>query len=217
MIRFQPWIGPRFESGGILGVRTLVLGESHYGDRDSDHAEITRYVIERWGLRERDRFLTLVAKTILPSVEGYLGDEERAAFFESIAFYNYVQRLVGSKPRQRPSPAMWEEAQGPFLEVLELTRPQAVVVLGKDLWGHLPPSAKMLRMEVPTEWEAEFRRYALVDGSSVLAAMVNHPSSRGYQPSAWQVRVRLLLTLAQSEAVGKSIQDPHILPNENGV
>ena len=65
-IRFQPWVGGSYLGGGVLGQRVMVLGESHYASPADDRPSFTRDIVREYVYRRRDRFFTVVAKTVLP-------------------------------------------------------------------------------------------------------------------------------------------------------
>jgi uracil-DNA glycosylase len=68
----------------------------------------------------------------------WLTAEDRAETWEHVAFYNYVQEIVGDGPGQRPTHEMWLAAERPFLEVVEALRPQVVLALGRELQRRMP-------------------------------------------------------------------------------
>ena len=63
--------------------------------------------------------------------------DEKAEFWNKVAFYNYIQEVVGEEPRDRPTDAMWERAEQPFLQVVKSLSPDIVVVLGAHLSHHI--------------------------------------------------------------------------------
>src|SRR5262245_38404790 len=88
---FHPWVGSEYRSGGVLGLRLLVLGESHHhttpelADRD-----MTRIVVENYlAGRARIRFFTSVMQVV--TGREYFPYDRRRAFWDSVAFYNFVQ------------------------------------------------------------------------------------------------------------------------------
>jgi hypothetical protein len=139
-IRFQPWGGDRYREG-VSGIRTLVLGEAHYGT-DGGHSEVTRNVIREWAIEVRYAFFTKIVKLVLnlPRLD-WVSDTTRQSFWNSVAFYNYVQEYPGPMARYRPSERMWQEAAPAFLNVLSALDPAAVIVLGFELWDRLPIAA----------------------------------------------------------------------------
>jgi hypothetical protein len=189
-IRFEPWVGDRYDSGGLLGVRTLVLGESHYGESEDASSQVTRGVVQQWAMEKRSAFFTKVAKLLLNLPAGHwLSDETRAAFWHSVAFYNYVQEFPGASARIRPTEAMWQAARPAFFEMLNRLRPAAIIVLGFELWSRLPDPSSLQQVDDQT-----FKVYG---GDAftprVLAARVQHPSSGGFSYAPWSERVQALL------------------------
>ena len=73
---------------------------------------------------------------------------EKAEFWNSVAFYNYIQEVVGENPRDRPTDAMWEQAKQPFLQVIESLSPDIVVILG----GHLSHYISQIKDQCPTTY-----------------------------------------------------------------
>ena len=207
--RFAPWIGPKFDDQPLAGVRILVLGESHYAKSertlaDSQHEpiELTRNVVRRLALGPRPhRFFTTVARLL-----SHLEQADRAAtadLWNRIAFYNYIQDIVGSGPRMRPTKEMWADAHLPFCDVLDELRPDCVLVLGKALRHHLTraPRQRLHLLSAPDRW----RR---LDFSSVWFASIPHPSSFGFRLSAWRPTVQGLITETQGYKAADFVPSP---------
>ena len=57
--------------------------------------------------------------------------------FHEIAFYNFIQTFKGDGPRAKATARQWEDAQAPFKTVLNELRPDAVLVLGRELSRHI--------------------------------------------------------------------------------
>ena len=168
---FDPWVGSKYWTEGLSGVRVFVLGESHYGDAGTESRSFTTEVVKEWAQEKRHRFFTVTQRLI--SGLGSETDEQRAEFWEHVAFYNFVQAFPGSEPRQRPTPEMWSGAAVPFLATVQELKPHLVVVLGYELQSNLP---------------------TLPEGIHVCS--VQHPSSRGFQYEQWQSAIRLALQSA---------------------
>ena len=173
----------------------LVLGESHY-QRDNSkplYPQFTCDCIEEqlegyW----THRFSTNIVVALLnkrPTL-----DEKRMCW-HSVAFYNYIQEVVGSGPRVRPSDRMWQQSEPGFFEVLNLLAPNALIVLGKTLWDNLPelhgkPGPTILGAEQPETWV-----YPLPGGGSCLAYGIRHPSA-GFSGKYWHPYVKQVIALA---------------------
>ena len=139
IIKFKPWVGERYKKRDLFGLKILLLGESHYVVSDKEKEDFTIEVVKRLGQDERYRFFTITAMFLLGKKAGErISNEERKAFWERVAFYNYVQDLVDKCPRKRPTAQMWHDAKKPFLTVCEELKPELIVVLGKELCWNLP-------------------------------------------------------------------------------
>lgn len=174
---FEPWEGSKYRSGGLEGVRVLILGESHYGDVGTESAACTIETVKDLGQERRNRFFTVTQKLVSGiNPEEWVPDKTRVEFWESVAFYNYVQSFPGDKSRMRPTQEMWANAATPLLKTLQELRPQVMVVLGLELQSHLP--------EIP---------------SGIRVCNVPHPSSRGFQYERWQPVVKTAISAARND------------------
>ena len=96
----------------------------------------TRTVVQAYLEEGGQPFFTKIVHTVL----GPDTSEKKAGFFKSIAFYNYVQRIVGDTHDARPTAEMWNEAAAPFRATLEFLRPTHILVCGMTLWDNMPES-----------------------------------------------------------------------------
>ena len=94
-IKFLPWIGNHYRTTGFAGKRILALGESHYCKKSSDATEdLTRKVIA--DLFDPQSEHEAYKNTYTKFAEALIGRdclsfEDKERFWNSIAFYNYVQ------------------------------------------------------------------------------------------------------------------------------
>jgi hypothetical protein len=188
---FEPWVGPQYRSAGLDRCRLLILGESHYGSEKWDPpGEFTRAVIKRWAIDgPTGRFFTVTCRLVrggeIPSVE------QRTSFWNSVAFFNYVQDWVGEQPRDRPKPEQWAKSAEPFRRVLRELQPHAILVLGQDLWWHVSQAVTPAK---PAHAPAGSPLSELPGFEpKPLACAVNHPSSAGFQYEKWRPSVDALL------------------------
>lgn len=171
---FNPWVGSKYWSAGLGGVRVLILGESHYGDIGTESATFTTEVVKEWAQDKRNRFFTVTQKLVAGmDTNKWVTDEQRAAFWEQVAFYNFVQAFPGPGPRYRPTEAMWVAASPAFLSTIAELKPQVVVVLGIKLQGYLP--------DIP---------------NGIHVCFAQHPSSRGFQYGQWQPAIQAAIKVA---------------------
>lgn len=68
-------------------------------------------------------------------------DKDREAFWESIAFYEYVQWWL-DRARRRPTDAMFSKSDKAFFEVLSVLKPDLIIAWGVRLFDEGLPDAK---------------------------------------------------------------------------
>lgn len=157
---FDPWRGELYGRPNDLGLpsRLLILGVSHYGGPEKNYRSLTAEVIKDQWSGHSYRYFTGVQKAVLgPSKE--VGAKD---FWQSVAFYNFIQRLVGEKPGVRPTSHMWKEAADRFRETLNCLEPTHMIVTGFELWDRLrdfgPP-----RDDAPEDEVATIKKLVPVD------------------------------------------------------
>lgn len=164
-VGFHPWIGERYRADSRFGIRVLVLGESHYGTEGTETSTVTEWVVQwytqraRTGEGERLRFFTVIAN-VLRGQCGRIDHGDLAEVFQEIAFYNFVQTFVGDGPRDDATLRQWVDAQAPFKTVLEALRPDAVLVLGRELGDNILEWPEGLDFEVVAHPSSSYLRYA---------------------------------------------------------
>lgn len=187
-IYFTPWVGPHYghKAGPLDGSRLLILGASHY-----EWCEACRTSGRRW-----PQYLTCwcVAELVVRpghhaqhwrKIENALigsdaTPDERTALWNSVAYANLVQRIVGSGPRVAPTAEMWAEGRAVFPALLEALRPTFVVVLGKQVWQCL--TVEEIQGEPLVSVKAEGKevlrwRYTLTQQAHVIVCRVLHPAA----------------------------------------
>jgi hypothetical protein len=157
-IKFEPWIGNKYESEGLIGVKVLVLGESHYlKDKKPDNlSDFTIYVIKSIALSRRPHKFFKTIHNLLADKE--INDEPKNwnDIWDRICFYNFVQRLL-PRNAKRPENQDWEDAKEPFNKTMRNLNPHLVIVFGVDLKNHLPEMAdgfkpKFIYVRHPSSW-----------------------------------------------------------------
>ena len=194
---FGPWKPPG-DDPRFLGVRLLILGESHYAETGEKYSpaelkEFTREIVMRWGAEAEgyQRFFANVYRTFNEEPAGHADDAFRA-FWNSIYFYNYVQELVRGGARVRPSGAAFANSAAAFHWVLDDIKPEAVVVVGQTTWDLMSEGNAERLPEVEVGLGAVWRyRYA---GGKCYVAHTHHPAKTGYAAAEWRPRVRQFLT-----------------------
>lgn len=169
---YEPWKGDRYNEQPH---RLLLLGESHYGD-SAEHADATikntkEFVRGEWN----PRFWTNVTAAVLGKPSTI---EERPDFWDTVAFYNYVQRSAGSWWGIAPNREMFRRSEGAFYQVLDLLKPHAILVLSTRLWNRLPDEGPRSRRGEPLIINGDQRltwRYRH-DAGEALTTWIPHPS-----------------------------------------
>lgn len=200
---FEPWRGSSYDMGW-RGLRILLLGESHYREVDKDYSPVgfTSGVVRRSAIDgPTERFFTTIYRAVtggaIPSVA------ERSTFWESVAFYNYVQAWVGVGPRYRPTSADWGTGPAPFQSVLESLKPDCVLVLGQELWRNIPHAANETTVPLVPSGTAVIRLYQ-TGTRQIPAAMIHHPSSAFLQ-ARWRPHVEALMDFARVRENGSGM------------
>ena len=135
---FKPWVGSEFgnTSNMIGGKRLLILGESHYTEKQEwvgrCDPEDTHNVVQYLAIDTRYRFFTTVSKLVTGVAHGEWSDEQNRGFWNSVAFYNFVPVFLSKGGR--PSPEIWNAGRGPFVRVLDEMNPDVIIVCGLELW-----------------------------------------------------------------------------------
>ena len=206
--KFHPWKGEGYgKPNAFVGLpnNLLILGESHYDKLRNltNDPDPTRTVVQAYLKEGGQPFFTKIVHTVL----GRDTSEKKAGFFESISFYNYVQRIVGDTHDARPTAEMWNEAAAPFLATLECLRPTHILVCGMELWDNMPESEGFWTprskppihcfdsVELPKgsrSLEHLLGCYRHTQGQSVVLA-IRHPQAWGYPPYAWHPVVKQFL------------------------
>lgn len=151
-IFFKPWVGENYENG-INGKKILVLGESHHCDDDKcldcgttntkhDCNSFTQKVILNYfSYKEKkypfDRWMNTFTKFANILNGKKLSDPEQIDFWESVAFYNYVQKAL-TGPRISPTQDEFNNSLPAFHYLIENLKPDLIIIWGMRLWYNLP-------------------------------------------------------------------------------
>lgn len=189
-IFFRPWMGQRY--GRTELGRLLVLGESHYGE-DEPNPNWTIECVQNFasGIWNH-RFWTNIGQVITGQKHWEI---DRLEFWNSIAFYNYVQEVAAPGPRQSPTEEMFARGARPFFEVISVLKPTHIIALGYRLWCHMPAFSSDRSSVRAGNRESDCGLYASLDGDhNSLAIRIQHPSS-GFSPNDWHPLVSKFLGL----------------------
>lgn len=182
-VSVHPWCGDKYEKPTIFPYRTLIMGESNYTESDKFGSDLVIACVldDMSDAADRDtqgfcKFATKIRRVIFGR-ETQITPEE---FWRNAGFYNFVQYLVGGKSKERPTNQMWIDSVEPFSEVVSQLKPERILVLGKANWINL---LAHIKHEKVNETQANL----FIDGYSVLAGYIFHPSSgRGFSYQKWQ-------------------------------
>lgn len=196
----EVWVGDRYNKGFFLGKRVLVLGESHYEweGRDIPTSEMTIYCVKTH-IQDRSKRAPVFWRKIDEMFFGYEPTlNEKEELWSSLAFTNYVARVLEDR-KSRPTLAMWRESEEEFKRLLMTIRPNFVLVLGRELWTHLPPE-NTKGPEITGAKRSETCYYTMNElGSRALAYSTDHPSYRFFgKASYWHPYIMEALNLAPS-------------------
>ena len=138
-MQLLPWRGSGFGEPNDHGLppRLLLVGESHYGGGDPHDCFTTEVVKDYYIDRGNLPFFSKLAKVILGPDWSQYTRENRASFYNSVAFYNFIQHVLG-EIQDRPTSEMWEFGRKAFLQCLDFLQPSHIVVFGFGVWDELP-------------------------------------------------------------------------------
>ena len=171
-----PWIGKQVSSSPLFpNKRILALGHSTYITPEFDHLRSEEEQIRSWLIQDTEkaragnspsRFWTNIMNITMDAPSGELRPEQQAAFWDSIALYNYIQRIQLPGRHQAEDPD-YDQAFGKFKVLLERLKPTHVLVFSADVFDHL---AEAFEKPDGTEFEHEF------NGSTIKFLRLRHPS-----------------------------------------
>lgn len=180
-IKIHPWQGAKFSSSQK---RILFIGESHYqstltSDLDPEFTQkvVDSYISGNWN----HRFFTGISR-IASGLEARETWNKRTEIWENIAFYNYIQEIVGNDSRMGFYPDKVKKSEAAFFELLKSLKATHAVILSKRLWTLMPNGI--------SEHVRDERLYQYGDADHCLALGLRHPSGRAFK--AMECRKRYL-------------------------
>lgn len=195
---FQPWVGESYGPASRWGLSVMVLGESHYDERgNSDWGSgLTTRVINDVVNGYHWPTTRLIGQTFMGN------DYNAAAFWQSVAFYNYVQELL---PGSQARPRMQQLRDGwvPLQEVTRRLAPDVIVAFGYGMWDvlveHLPDQHS-LGISLPGGRGVEKRQdVSYTRLGDALICGFRHPA-RQYAWRDWKPIVEALMTRARQHS-----------------
>ena len=202
-INFRPWVGKNYLSDGYKGKHILVLGESHYCEKELEQGGRCCPFCKKENMK--DDCFSQTADVIDSFVYDYSGEsyhqtflcferavlgkeltqKEREDFWQGVIFYNYIQ-YSQSGPRTAPQPEHWEKSEFAFKELLQEYLPDYIIVWGVRLYEGLPGwDGEHSLLQISENDYADVWIYN-VNGKRIPALKVYHPSCpKGKSWSYW--------------------------------
>lgn len=165
VVRFAPWVGARYATGGFRGLRVLVVSESHYGGSRYERPDVTPELIKALalGLKHKQaqgkfdlhpHYAKIFASLNNRSTAGLFNREQRTEFWEKVAYFNFIQQFLPTS-REAPPAGAWARGMAAFVEVMQVLQPELVLCFSSRNGARV----RALTNDVPV-------------------AVVNHPSAR---------------------------------------
>jgi len=198
-IWMQPWVGNNYPTR-----RLLIVGESAYDDPANNYCVNPRTNIDIIGEEVKGTHANIhksqkqIARIVCDSRE-----PNYAAFWESVAFYNFVQTGLLSRESQQQIVAALPRSKSAFAGLVGLAnapvlkpRPTHIVAIGTSVtWEEMPPCTYTAQT-----WAYALQGYKYSDGTIGLATVINHPGMRRRYPfEKMAERIRLFLRLKPDE------------------
>lgn len=205
---FLPYVGSNYENGLLLsedgtivsgtesdkGLKVMVLGESHYCGEECVECGLAS-TCKKEACRKFTQDVLTCYLGYLKGKEGFeswmntftkfgkalKGKDERSTdIWESVIFYNYVQRAMNAA-RISPSYKDFEDSENAFFEILETYKPDLIICWGKRLYNNLPGTDGKEGNDITTEYE-DIETWIYKETIRVLP--IYHPSA-GFDWSYW--------------------------------
>lgn len=189
-IFFLPWVGQRY-SQGINGKKVLILGESHHCDdkkgcsncdeyilKNEECIDFTKGVLRSYigylkGDLDFDKWMNSFTKFANIFKGEKLSNTDLISFWNSVAFYNYVQKAV-SEARVSPIREDFDKSFVAFQELINNLNPDLVIIWGLRLWDNLPKNGNFTK-NFNSDIESTY--YLENKGEKILCFVICHPSS----------------------------------------
>jgi len=147
-LRLKPWVGKDYINS--KGNRLLIIGESQYcyESQDKSHKEIldnisqigwTRTVIHSKGLYAKIEEKFILGRNIEKLIfnSPTISKKCRQKFWNSVCFYNFVQRPLSSI-KERPNKNDWQEGWVTFFQVIAVLQPDYILFCGMEALNSTP-------------------------------------------------------------------------------
>lgn len=175
---FYPWIGNNYANTKPM---IMILGESLWHDNGHpDEYRVSAYIMDQINYGEKISFFDTIQD--IYRMPYHTSNQE---FWHDVCFYEYVQEFVPSSD-DRPTPRQWLQAQEPFKEVVRKLKPDVIIAMGSETYGHLPDEGR----DGDTISDEEGNRLVTCIynwcGKETMVLRTHHPSYRYFDPSVWR-------------------------------
>lgn len=192
-LKWLPWVGKNYDKTGVL-----IIAESHYGgdtEFEADGSDNTKEDFTREAFVKRHangENMWKMPNNLMRAVwQGDCSVGNRKIFWENVAFYNHVQKLMRLATRQRPSKEDFRNGWDVFPEVVKILKPDYCLFIGliASYSFNIKMQGKGLSYE-PVSWMEKIngacpRRFSLtVDGHKTEIIGIRHTSGR-ISPNKW--------------------------------
>lgn len=193
-LKWLPWVGKNYDKTGVL-----IVAESHYGGEtefeadgsDNTDEDFTREAFVKEHVKGKNWKMPNYLMRIICGGGFSDKDEQRKEFWENVAFYNHVQKLMRLATRQRPSKEDFRNGWDVFSEVVKILKPDYCLFIGltASYSFNIKMKEKGLSYE-PVFWMEKInracpRRFSLtVDGHKTEIIGIRHTSGR-ISPNKW--------------------------------
>ncbi len=193
----RAWVGTDYGAPTNVfgGLRVLVLGESIHSTEhvpgtilpDYNNQLIGEY-LERAPADGADQPLRWLRTfdNMAWALSGDGPDASRTSerrTWQSVAFYNYVDSIVGDSSRKRPPRSAFRNAAGGFESALEQAKPHLVVCWGLELFGWVINNHFK---EYSKPWDFQGEWIDLPRSRPIRIVRMQHPST-AFSPKHWHV------------------------------
>lgn len=198
-LTWLPWIGKNFNKANR---KLLIVGESHYAFSDNDveyekrfretteDKELTRKCIYEspicsdWPNKTFDNIHRVFLET---------NDFDKELFWENVAFYNFIPRLMDYRKKERPMWVDFYSSWDTFIKVVQILKPTDCVFIGVSSANSLNLAMEEQRIKyTPVEWlEGIGTAYARIssiefDSYKLKISFIQH-ASQMFSWSKWNV------------------------------
>lgn len=210
---FDPWVGKNYGTErSIFNKKVLILGDSHYckccegcGNRTlhPDCTDFTRkVVIDYLDPAHKADWKSTYSTFINSMLNKSTSTEERADFFESVVFYNFLQISAGEDPYSTKQYDYTDDRYlRAFYDVIDKTLPDVVICWGGKLWDTLPnnwnnygEAEKGAGININNDVFGKYYTYPYRGDKRILLIGVRHPSMGFARDYHHQIFSKLIFT-----------------------